>query len=266
MIGVAFGIHETFGAANDIERVALARVASQLARAHDFGAEAAILERLAETPDAAFAAPSAARSVLFAVLGPALSAQVSGAAIEGLVRGAGARAASELFVPDLGVAEVLRSLSELNVPRAGLSLRWPGVDHHKANIACFDGETVYAGDATTEDSALAPFIRLTAALRLPADRIFFVGTDPWAELHPAALVGMRAIRLDREGTPYPADLPPPEFTISAIEEVLPILSGPYTQGLLALRLIMRTALEWRDGHFVPTDANVLPETPDTEEG
>ncbi len=204
------------------------------------------------------------RELLSAALGPALSTRYSGPELEGLIRSAGTRVAHERFTPDPGVRDVMRTLAELNLPRVALSLRWPGIDRCKAEAAGFDGELVVAGDAVETDGALAPFVRLAAALRLPTDRIFFIGTDPRTELHPAAIAGMRTIRLDRDGAPYPAHLRAPDFTIATLAELLPILSGPYTQGLLALRAIMRTTLDWREGRFVSKNADVLGETDETD--
>lgn len=261
MIGVAFAIHETFGASNDIERIAFARVASELARTRGFDAETVIVAGLLNGSDATFAAPRAAREAFSAALESAPSVRLTGGALEGLMRSAAARVTVERFDPDPGVCEVLRALAELNVPRAALSLRWPGVDRIKAEAAGFDGEIVYAGDLEADESVLAPFVSLTRTLRLPSDQIYFVGTDPRLELHPAELAGMRTVRLCRDGAPYPEDLKSPDFTISTIDELLPILSGPYTRGLLALRDIMRSALGWREGHFVSKDADVLPNDP-----
>lgn len=93
------------------------------------------------------------------------------------------------------------------------------------------------------DCLLAPFVRLAAALRL---------------LHPAALAGMRTVRLDRHGDPYPADVRLPDFTIATIEELLSILSGPYTRGLIALRDTMSSALGWREGTSFPRMRTYFP--------
>lgn len=261
MVGVAFAIHETFGAANDIERVALARVAASLARTQGFEKDAAILAGLVDRSNTTRATPRAVRESFSAAFAPALSTRLTGAALEGLIRGAAARVTVERFSPDPHVSDVLRALAELNVPRAALSLRWPGVDRLKADAVGFDGKIVFAEDGATAESVLAPFVRLTTALGLPSDQIFFVGTDPSTELHPAGLAGMRTIRLLRDGTPYPEHLVPPAFTIARIDELFSILSGPYTRGLLALRAMLRSALGWREGHFVPSDAGLLPDIP-----
>ena len=67
----------------------------------------------------------------------------------------------------------------------------------------------------------------------------------------AAQAGLRTVWLRSAGTAYPPNLAAPDHAIERIEEVLAILSEPYTRSLLGLRYVLHNALAWRLGHFVP---------------
>jgi hypothetical protein len=65
---------------------------------------------------------------------------------------------------------------------------------------------------------------------------------------------LRTVYLARDRRPFPAGALQPDAQIGTLHEVLPVLGGPYTRGLLELRYLLRTVMHWRPGHSVPADA------------
>jgi hypothetical protein len=74
---------------------------------------------------------------------------------------------------------------------------------------------------------------------------------------PAAAVGMHTIWINRDDETFPCASAPPDATVTTFVDVLEVLSGPYTRGLIALRQILRTAIAWRPGHFVSEDDTLV---------
>ncbi len=253
MIGVAFALQKTFGTAPDVEGEAFVQVVRDFARLRGLHLEAAG----SPTDGPANFSPDRLREKFSAALRPYLLSQTEDLQLEAMFRMEAARLVTARFVPFPDVAGALSELATLNVPCVALSGGWPSIDQRKAQIVGFSSPIVFAEDLGITSAAPAAFARIAEMLRLPADRIWFVGTDVRDEMLPAAAVGMRTIWINRDGETFPPASRSPDATVTAFVEILDVLSGPYTRGLLALRQILRTALDWRPGHFISEDDTLV---------
>lgn len=265
MIGVAFALQETFGSANGAERVAFERAIYQFAGQRGLDIDSAAAERMARVDDAAFTSIAALGEAFSTVFGSPLLRPADAARLEALFRMSTAGAVVERFAPFEDVAPGLRTLAELQVPRAALSNGWPTIDQRKADAVGFDGSIIFAQDLGESVNSPAAFARVADALRLPADRIWFVGSDARREILPAAASGLRTIWVNRFAEVFPVERPAPDATIVSFDELFDVLREPYTRGLLALRHIFRTALEWRPGHFIAADEDAGAQGPGSGE-
>ncbi len=251
MIGVAFALQKTFGTAPGVEGEAFVQVVRKFARLRRLNLEAAL------TGESLGPSRARLREAFSAGLRPYLFSETEAVQLEAMFRMEAARLVAERFVPFPDVAPTLRELASLNVPCAALSVGWPSIDQRKAQIAGFSSPIVFAEDLGLASVAPVAFARIAEMLRLPADRIWFVGTDVRDEMLPAAAVGMHTIWINRDDETFPSASAPPDATVTTFADVLQVLSGPYTRGLLALRQILRTALAWRPGHFVSEDDTLV---------
>lgn len=253
MIGVAFALQETFGKGNAIEATAFERVVRQFAVQHSWELSASALARIASIDSTALAGPVALGEAFFAAFGPNLLDAGQLTRLEAMFRMATAGVVSECFAPYGDVAPALHKLAEMHVPRVGLSGGWPTIDQRKADLAGFDGSIVFAQDLGVAASAPAAFARVADTLKLPAHRIWYVASDPRKEILPAAASGLHTIWINRGAAVFPAGARAPDAAIESFDALFDVLSEPYTRGLLALRHILRTALDWRPGHFIAAD-------------
>jgi FMN phosphatase YigB (HAD superfamily) len=253
MIGVAFALHETFGRASGTERIAFERALYQFAGQRGLNLDSMAVERIARIDDAALTSAAALAQAFPIAFAPTLLRAADAIRLEALFRMAAASAVAERFVPFDDVAPALCTIAELNVPRVALSGGWPTIDQRKADLVGFDGPIVFAQDLGVAASTPAAFARVADALKLPADRIWFVASDARGEILPAAAAGLRTIWVNRDGAEFPAGRAAPDATVVSFAQLFDVLSEPYTRGLLALRHILRTALDWRPGHFIPGD-------------
>lgn len=190
-----------------------------------------------------------------AALGPPPAHEVPAIEIEAHFRMAGAQAVAEHFTPFADVVPFVRELAALGIPRVLLSTSWSGIAERKAAAIGFDGPLLLAEDFAAEPASPQGLARVAVELRLPADRIWFVASDLRANVRPAQAAGMHAIWIDRSsGRASPGETAAgnvvPQTTIASFDELLPLLAEPYTRGLLALRYIMRSALQFRPGHSI----------------
>ncbi len=147
--------------------------------------------------------------------------------------------------------QLLDRIDSLGIPTAVLCNGWSRIAQREAACAGFTGRVLISEDIGVEKPARAAFDALANALGLPADRIWYVGDDPIRDIHGAAAAGMTAVWLNAANAPYPSGLEPPARTIARLADLLPPVCEEYTRSLLSLRHVMRTALEWREGHYVP---------------
>ena len=252
MIGVAFALRGTFGTSTDIECSAFIRVLLEFRRLR--GLEVDAPEAVSTTlGKGELSSESSLRATFSTALRPYLLQQGDAVQLDEMFRIEAARLMLERFVALDDVARTLGELASLNVPCVGLSGGSPSVDSCKAELAGFTSPIIFAGDLGVDGSAPTVFARVCRTLSLPADRIWFVGTDARAEIIPAAAAGLRTIWLNRESETFPPNRIAPDATVSSLVEILDVLSAPYTRGLLALRDILSSALDWRLENVVSED-------------
>jgi FMN phosphatase YigB (HAD superfamily) len=145
----------------------------------------------------------------------------------------------------------LERIASLGVPSAILCNGWGRIAQAKAFSAGFAGPVLVSEEIGAAKPAPAAFDALVADVRLPADRVWYVGTDPRRDVDAARAAGMLAIWLNPSGASYPLGLAAPASTIRRLDEILPPLCEEYTRSLLGLRYLLHSALAWREGHFVP---------------
>jgi FMN phosphatase YigB (HAD superfamily) len=266
MIGVALALHETFGRADGAERVAFERAAHQFAGQRGWEIDSTAAARIARFDEAALASPAALGGAFSTAFEPNLLSPADAVWLESLFRMTAAGAAGERFVPFDDVAPALRKLIEMHVPRVALGAGWPTVDQRKADVVGFDGPIVFAQELEVAASSPAAFARVVDTLQLPADRIWFVASDAQREILPAAAAGLRTIWVNRSAAVFPAGCPAPDATIVSLAGLFDVLRELYTRGLLALRHIFRTALDWRPGHFIPIDDDLAAGEPRGDAG
>jgi HAD superfamily hydrolase (TIGR01509 family) len=252
MIGIAFDLTGTLVADDGLEHKAFVRLLERLSseRGDVFDTESgtASADRficaLEQQPDemAAILAGEAGR-----FLGEQPSAAVLAARF---------RQIATALVPDAarvlnGTRETLQRISSLRIPCAVLTNGLSTIEQCRAKWVGFEGPVLVAEDIGARKPARQAFDALVATLALPPDRIWYVGDDPQVDVDGASQAGLRTVWIRPAGTTYPPDLAAPDHAIERIEEVLAILSEPYTRSLLSLRYVLHNALAWRQGHFVP---------------
>ena len=265
MIGVAFALRGTFGQTDGVERAALRQVLNTFANARGVNVDAAALEGAMTEIDFTRPARTDLRSIFLSALGPRVLHQIDNVVLESMFRAEAARLARDRFVSYDDVATTLAELTGLNLPCAALGDGWPSIDRRIAEAVGFHGPIVFTEDHDIDATSPVAFARLAEALALPADRIWFVGTDPRGEIVPAIAVGMHAIWIDRDGAAYPEATPIPDATVTSFAGLLDVIGEPYTRGLLDLRLMMRTMLAWRPGRFISADSVASIESSSNEE-
>jgi len=250
MIGVAFVLAQTFGKDVGTERAAFEHALRTLARMRGWRVDETRLDHVVNGTTWDFAPGTNLIDAFSAALGPTLSRELAGVPLEALVRMAGARCVADHFVPYDDVAPTLRELAAMSVPCVVMSAGWSSIEERKAEAVGFHGPLLLGEDLDVPLMSPRAFARVAETLKLPADRIWFVGTDASKEILPARAAGMHAVWLNRNNAEFPALREPPDVTITTFAALLEALSEPYTRGLLAMRHILRTVLDWRPGHFL----------------
>ncbi len=147
--------------------------------------------------------------------------------------------------------ETLERIASLGIPMAVLCNGWSRIARREAECAGFTGPVIASEDIGVEKPARRAFDELVEMLGLPAECIWYVGNDARRDVDGAVKAGLKAVWLNPDNGAYPAELEPPALTIGSLDELLPPVCEEYTRSLLSLRHLMRTALEWREGHYVP---------------
>jgi FMN phosphatase YigB (HAD superfamily) len=147
--------------------------------------------------------------------------------------------------------ETLERIASLGIPMGILCNGWSRIARREAECAGLSGPVLVSEDIGVELPAPGAFAKLVEALGLPAECIWYVGNDPRRDIDGAIKAGLTGVWLNGHGATYPTDLEAPARTVRSLEELLPPVCEEYTRSLLSLRHLMRTALEWRDGHYLP---------------
>jgi phosphoglycolate phosphatase-like HAD superfamily hydrolase len=173
------------------------------------------------------------------------------AALVARFRQLGDAIARESIAPVPETRLTLERVASLRVPSAILCNGWGRIAQTKAASAGYTGPVLVSEEVAAAKPARAAFEALIAEIRLPADRIWYIGTDPRRDIDAAVRAGLRAFWLNRPGEPYPVGIAVPFGTIHRLDQILPELCEEYTRSLLGLRYVLHSALAWREGHFVP---------------
>lgn len=91
-----------------------------------------------------------------------------------------------------------------------------GLFHHSLTAAMVG--------AQKPDPAL--FIRALDWFGAAPEDALHVGDDPWLDVDAARRIGMGAVWVNRDGRPWPRQLPPPAAEVSDLEQLLAWLEGP----------------------------------------
>ncbi len=122
-----------------------------------------------------------------------------------------------------GVAELLTALVERGYRHAILSNGWNPLQQRKADRIGFDGPVFVSDDIGVRKPSVHAFNVLRDYFDLPAERIWYVGDDPRADVLGALNAGMKAMWFDWEHKKFPTDVPGPSAIIGAIGDALAYL-------------------------------------------
>jgi FMN phosphatase YigB (HAD superfamily) len=251
MLAIAFALRGTLTQADQLEYesfIELVRDRSKVLRLPFAASEtAAAAQELFSRNAANRVAAGQIAEAVFRLLGdtilePVLIAQF---------RQIAARLAQQYVTSTPVVRQTLERIESLGIPTAVLCNGWSRIAQREAECAGFSGRVLVSEDIHAEVPERRAFEKLVEALCVPAERVWFVGNDPYRDIDGAVKAGLKAVWFNPNDQPYPVDCEPPELVVESFDELLPPLCEEYTRSLLSLRNLMRTALEWRDGHFLP---------------
>jgi FMN phosphatase YigB (HAD superfamily) len=251
MMGVVFALSGTLGTDGGLYPAALELFLSELTQERSIRTNGRDLEALVGRIGPALERDPGSLQEIVELVHPEA---MSGLTVMARFRVTALGLVSRYFTPFEDVAATLAELRGLRVPQAALTEGWSGVDHAKAHHAGFTGTVIPAEEIPGGDGrSLSAFAFVARTLQLPADRLWFVGSDPRRDIAPARAAGFQTVWLNRDRTVYPAGVAQPDHTIRALHEFLGIISEPYMKSALTLREILGKTLEFRLGHVVPTD-------------
>jgi HAD superfamily hydrolase (TIGR01509 family) len=132
----------------------------------------------------------------------------------------------EFVVPLPGVGSMLEALRVRGIEVAVLSNGWNPLQAQKAQAAGFAGRVLVSSELGVQKPAQAAFTALVTALGTAPEQTWYVGDDPRSDVAGAHAAGLRAIWINWERKPFPAELRPPDRTIEEFEELLQSLPSP----------------------------------------
>jgi FMN phosphatase YigB (HAD superfamily) len=251
LFALAFALRGTLTATEHLERDAFVELVRERSKATGTpyvesvafaAAESLFVPGSDDVVSAARMAGTAARLAGDSVAMPVLSARF---------RQIADRLAPARVSPMPGARETVERIASLGISMAVLCNGWSRIARREAECAGFPGPVLASEDIGVEKPAQTAFGKLIETLALPAECIWYVGNDPRRDIDGAVRAGLTAVWLNVNGAVYPGDLEPPALTIRSFNELLPPVCEEYTRSLLSLRHLMRTALEWREGHYLP---------------
>jgi putative hydrolase of the HAD superfamily len=149
-----------------------------------------------------------------------------------------------------GAARVLYELRQLAVPQAILANGLSSAERRKAQSLDFAGKVLVSEDTGAKKPDPRAFAALAKAMMLPAEAIWYVGSDLEVDINPAHELGFNVVWIAPETEGVQAPFDSRFHRVRQIDEVLELIKEPYTRAMLGVRYIMRSALTWRPGHFV----------------
>jgi FMN phosphatase YigB (HAD superfamily) len=252
MIAIAFALAGTLSIEDRLEQRAFLALLERLTRERRLPFDETRVQRVAdELFGAGEAEPDAQPAALADAVATLLGERPPFAVVVARFRQIAALLAPDFVRVAPETRTTLERIASLRVPSAILCNGWSTIAQRKARCTGFEGPVLVSEDIGAAKPSREAFEALIATIALPSDRIWYVGSDPRTDVHPASAAGLRAIWLNADGSPYPLGLEPPARTISCIDEILPELCEEYTRSLLGLRYVLHSTLAWREGHFVP---------------
>ncbi|MGH7754930.1 MAG: HAD family hydrolase [Vulcanimicrobiaceae bacterium] len=237
MIAVGFSLDGTLARDGGAERAAFfelaGRIAAERSRPLDEVRAAAAFERMhAEVHAGRAPVERAANLALADAVGDDLGRDY-GIAYRVLAGATAAQTTSALP----GATGLLARFSELAIPTAVLANGWYGLERQKARAIGFAGPVLVppVDDWKPAQSAFDALVRLFG---LTPERVWYVGTDPRTDVAGALAAGLQAVWLNPSDERFPSDLPAPAQTIRRLDELLEVISGPYTRAALSLRQLL----------------------------
>jgi HAD superfamily hydrolase (TIGR01509 family) len=129
----------------------------------------------------------------------------------------------QFVVPLPNVKPTIEALHERSIQMAVLTNGWNPLQLRKAERAGFTGPVLVSTDIGKNKPDPGAFELLLERLGTPPAQTWYVGDDPRGDIAGAQRAGMQAIWINWERREYPADLRPPEHTISRFEELLELV-------------------------------------------
>lgn len=132
----------------------------------------------------------------------------------------------ERTTPVDGAGALLAALAARGIPVAILTNGWSPLQEKKvARALAFRGPLLVSDTIGALKPARTAFRRLVATLGMPAERCWYVGDNPQADVLGALDAGLNAVWFDWEGVAYPAGAPAPTLRIGALDELMAVLPG-----------------------------------------
>ena len=128
-----------------------------------------------------------------------------------------------LVVPMPAARRLLSALAQSDLRVAALSNGAAGLQERKAAQIGFFYPVLASERIGLRKPERGAFDHLAARMGLQAERILYVGDDPYTDIAGALGAGFAALWLDGGSKPYPADLAAPTATIRSLDELLPLL-------------------------------------------
>ncbi|HEY4434516.1 MAG TPA: HAD family hydrolase, partial [Candidatus Cybelea sp.] len=129
----------------------------------------------------------------------------------------------QFVVPLPNVKPTIEALRARSIQLAVLTNGWNPLQLRKAERAGFSGPVLVSTDIGEHKPDPGAFELLLERLGTPPAQSWYVGDDPRGDIAGAQRAGMQAIWINWERQEYPADMQPPEHTISRFEELLELV-------------------------------------------
>lgn len=133
------------------------------------------------------------------------------------------RMVDAFVVPAPDARAAIAELRRREIPAAILSNGWNPLQIAKGRRAGFNGTVLASGTLGVQKPDGAAFGALIEALGVEAERCYYIGDDPAADVEGAIGAGLKAVWLDNEGKSYPPDAPAPHAIVASLTEFLSIL-------------------------------------------
>ena len=226
--GVGFDIDHTIAIDNKLERVAFMRILETILDdgGHALGTLAQESDRidtlLAQQRGGMFSIEDAVRTFVRERGVPPRDAYVE------RFRTMAIEMVDQFVIPLLGAKRTFDALRARGVRVAVLSNGWNPLQIRKAQRAGFEGPVLASADVGAQKPAAPAFEALLDALGTAAHDTWYVGDDPRCDVGGASSAGLHAIWLDAENKAYPSDVPAPDYTIHALDELVHVLADAST--------------------------------------